>query len=49
MEVRDEIKKKGNWRQFLRLIQDTKPPKGILVFALLMSLLSTEQVYLFRC
>lgn len=41
MEVRDEIKKKGNWRQFLRLIQDTKPPKGILIFALLMSLLST--------
>lgn len=25
----------------LRLIQDTNPPKGILVFALLMSLLST--------
>ena len=30
MEVRDEIKKKGNWRQFLRLIQDTKPRKGFL-------------------
>ncbi|WP_242301299.1 ABC transporter ATP-binding protein [Bacillus cereus group sp. BfR-BA-01423] len=41
MEVRDEIKKKGNWRQFLRLIQDTNPPKGILIFALFMSLLST--------
>ncbi|HFK1543239.1 ABC transporter ATP-binding protein [Bacillus cereus] len=41
MEVRNEIKKKGSWRQFLRLIQDTNPPKGILVFALLMSLLST--------
>ncbi len=41
MEVRNEIKKKGSWRQFLRLIQDTNPPKGILVFALFMSLLST--------
>ncbi|KAB2474423.1 ABC transporter ATP-binding protein [Bacillus cereus] len=41
MEVRNEMKKKGSWRQFLRLIQDTNPPKGILVFALLMSLLST--------
>ncbi|OTW85527.1 multidrug ABC transporter permease [Bacillus thuringiensis serovar cameroun] len=41
MEVRNEMKKKGSWRQFLRLIRDTNPPKGILVFALLMSLLST--------
>ncbi len=41
MEVRNEIKKKGSWRQFLRLIQDTNPSKGILVFALFMSLLST--------
>ncbi len=41
MEVRNEMKKKGSWRQFLRLIQDTNPPKGILIFALLMSLLST--------
>ena len=42
MEVRNTEKKKGNWRQFLRLIQDTNPPKGILIFALLMmSLLST--------
>ena len=31
MEVRNEIKEKGSWRQFLRLIQDTNPPKGILV------------------
>ncbi|MCU5680648.1 ABC transporter ATP-binding protein/permease [Bacillus wiedmannii] len=41
MEVRNEMEKKGSWRQFLRLIQDTNPPKGILAFALLMSLLST--------
>ena len=30
MEVRDEIKKK-ELEAVLRLIQDTKPPKGILV------------------
>lgn len=48
MEVRNEIKKK-ELEAVLRLIQDTNPPKGILVFALLMSLLSTERVYLFLC
>lgn len=41
MEVQNTEKKKGNWRDFLRLIQDTNPPKGILIFALVMSLFST--------
>lgn len=41
MEVRDEIKKKRELEAVLRLIQDTNPPKWILIFALFMSLLST--------
>ncbi|PFE02929.1 multidrug ABC transporter permease [Bacillus cereus] len=41
METQNKEKEKGNWRQFLRLIQDTNPPKGILIFALVMSLFST--------
>ncbi|PFA18566.1 multidrug ABC transporter permease [Bacillus cereus] len=41
MEVQNTEKKKGNWRDFLRLIQETNPPKGILIFALVMSLFST--------
>lgn len=41
MEGQNTEKKKGNWRDFLRLIQDTNPPKGILIFALVMSLFST--------
>lgn len=41
METQNKEKEKGSWRQFLRLIQDTNPPKGILIFALVMSLFST--------
>ncbi|PEY34550.1 multidrug ABC transporter permease [Bacillus cereus] len=41
MEIQNKEKKKGSWRKFLRLIQDTNPPKGILIFALVMSLFST--------
>lgn len=41
METQNKEKEKGSWWQFLRLIQDTNPPKGILIFALVMSLFST--------
>ncbi|WP_017152173.1 ABC transporter ATP-binding protein [Bacillus bingmayongensis] len=41
MEIKNKEKQKGSWRKFLRLIQDTNPPRGILIFALVMSLFST--------
>ncbi|WP_459501235.1 ABC transporter ATP-binding protein [Bacillus sp. C1] len=41
MEIQNNEKTKGSWRKFLRLIQDTNPPRGILIFALVMSLFST--------
>ncbi|MCI0764211.1 ABC transporter ATP-binding protein [Bacillus sp. TL12] len=41
MEIHNKEKKKGSWRNFIRLIQDTHPQKSIFIFALVMSLFST--------